>query len=102
MLCHRPDVVTIDYGLNDRSLGLDRARAAWQAMIEAALAAKARVILLTPTLDMTQAPTYAKDDKAVLGQHAEQIRSLAARYEVGLVDSSGPSTTTWPPATCPT
>ena len=31
VLCHRPDVVTIDYGLNDRGIGLDRATAGWPA-----------------------------------------------------------------------
>jgi acyl-CoA thioesterase I len=33
----KPEVVTIDYGLNDRGLGFGRAGAAWQTMIEAAL-----------------------------------------------------------------
>jgi acyl-CoA thioesterase I len=87
VLCHRPDVVTIDYALNDRGLGLDRARAAWKRMIEAALAAKVRVILLTPTPDKTQAAGYAGDDKDVLAEHAEHVRRLASEYEVGLVDS---------------
>ena len=36
VLCHRPDVVTIDYSLNDRGLGLERARAAWETMLAAA------------------------------------------------------------------
>jgi acyl-CoA thioesterase I len=86
VLCHRPDVVTLDYGLNDRGIGLERARASWTSMIEAALAAKVKVILLTPTLDATQEPTYAGNDKASLGEHAEQIRRLASAYEVGLAD----------------
>ena len=38
VLCHQPDVITLDYGLNDRGLGLDAARTAWRAMIEMALA----------------------------------------------------------------
>jgi acyl-CoA thioesterase I len=87
VLNHRPDVVTLDYGLNDRGMGLARARASWTSMIEAALAAKVKVILLTPTLDATQGPTYAGDDKATLGEHAEKIRGLASEYEVGLADS---------------
>ena len=38
VLTHRPDVVTIDYALNDRGIGLERAERAWRAMIEQALA----------------------------------------------------------------
>jgi acyl-CoA thioesterase I len=56
-------------------------------MLEAALDSGVKVILLTPTLDTTQAPTYAQEDKTVLAAHAAQIRHLAATYEVGLVDS---------------
>lgn len=37
VLSHRPDIVTIDYALNDRGLGLERARAAWAAMIRVAV-----------------------------------------------------------------
>jgi acyl-CoA thioesterase I len=87
VLCHRPDVVTLDYGLNDRRMGLDRARTAWKGMIESALKAGAKVILLTPTPDITQGLTYEGPDKAVLPEHAEQIRRLASEYEVGLADS---------------
>lgn len=36
VLCHRPDVVTVDYGLNDRVVGLERAEAAWRRMVDAA------------------------------------------------------------------
>lgn len=87
VLCHRPDVVTIDYGLNDRGIGLARARECWVSMIEAALAAGSRLILLTPTPDITQAPDYDGDDADLLPQHAQQIRDLAAEYNVALVDS---------------
>ena len=84
VLALRPDVVTIDYALNDRSLGLARAEAAWRTMIEAALAAQVKVILLTPTPDMQ---SKLDDPSDSLNQHAEQIRRLAAEYHVGLVDS---------------
>lgn len=81
----RADVVTIDYGLNDRAIGLERARKAWTAMIEQAKAAGARVILLTPTADRT---ANSEDPRDPLGRHAAQIRELAAEHRVGLVDSS--------------
>lgn len=87
VLCHRPDVITIDYGLNDRRLGLDQARQAWSSMIAAGLAAGARLLLLTPTPDVTMAASYAGEDKHKLGEHATQIRALAAQYGTGLADS---------------
>jgi lysophospholipase L1-like esterase len=86
-LCHRPDVLTIDYGLNDRVIGLEKAKACWQQMIERALRRRAKIILLTPTPDATQFPNYAGADKENLPRHADQIRRLAEHYEVGLADS---------------
>lgn len=84
VLSHRPDVLFIDYGLNDRRAGLEAAKEAWEQMIEEALAKGVKVILLTPTPDLRE------DLLALgtpLGKHAAQIRSLAAKYKVGLVDS---------------
>ena len=87
VLCHKPDVVTLDYGLNDRRIGLDNARSAWRMMIEPALARGCKVILLTPTCDVTQRRTYTGSDRHHLAEHAAQIRDLAAEYELGLADS---------------
>jgi lysophospholipase L1-like esterase len=84
VLIHRPDVLTIDYGLNDRGLGLEKARAAWTSMIEKALARNIKVILLTPTGDLT---ANLDDPADHLNQHAGQVRSLAREYQVGLADS---------------
>jgi lysophospholipase L1-like esterase len=86
-LCHKPDVITLDYGLNDRRIGLDSARNAWQMMIEQALAQECKVILLTPTCDVTQRATYTGSDSDLLAEHAAQIRALAAEYGLGLADS---------------
>lgn len=83
-LTHRPDVLTIDYGLNDRPIGLEKARIAWTGMIEKALARGIKVILLTPTGDLN---ANLDDPNDPLNQHAEQIRSLARHYHVGLADS---------------
>jgi acyl-CoA thioesterase I len=86
-LCHRPDVLTIDYALNDRDIGLERAETAWRSMIEAALRRGVKVILLTPTHDQFSLrsgdPATSKD----LGRHAEQVRRLATEYHLGLADS---------------
>lgn len=84
VLAKRPDVVTIDYALNDRGIGLSRARAAWVSMIEQAQAEGVKLILLTPTPDQSAALNDVADP---LNQHAKQIRELAAEYGVGLVDS---------------
>ncbi|KAA6301018.1 MAG: hypothetical protein EZS26_002833 [Candidatus Ordinivivax streblomastigis] len=85
VLTHRPDVVFIDYALNDRHIGLERARKAWESMIKAALALNIKLVLLTPTPD--QSTDLLLSDYSPLAQHAQQIRELAAKYHVGLVDS---------------
>jgi lysophospholipase L1-like esterase len=84
VLCHRPDVLFIDYALNDRGIGLARAREAWEDMIESALQEKIKVILFTPTPDLNE---DILDKNAPLAQHARQIRELAEKYHVGLTDS---------------
>lgn len=84
VLTHKPDVLFIDYALNDRGIGLERARKAWVKMIKAALKAKVKIILFTPTPDLTEDILNAG---APLEKHAQQIRELAAEYKIGLVDS---------------
>ena len=87
VLAMRPDVVTIDYGLNDRSIGLAQAERAWRTMIEEALDSGARVVLLTPTWDDSFATPDRQKEWDDLITHARQIRALAAEYGVGLADS---------------
>jgi lysophospholipase L1-like esterase len=84
VLALRPAVVTIDYSLNDRRLGLEKAKANWSAMIVAAKAAGIQVILLTPTPDQS---AKLDDPKDPLNLHAEQVRALAKEHGVPLVDS---------------
>jgi acyl-CoA thioesterase I len=84
VLSLRPDVVTIDYGLNDRGIGLEPAKKAWTTMIQKAKKAGVKVILLTPTGDLS---ANLGDPNDPLNQHAAQIRALAAEHHVGLVDS---------------
>lgn len=84
VLSLRPDVVTIDYGLNDRGLGLARARKAWTTMIQQAQAKGVKVLLVTPTPDLA---SKLDDPADPLNQHAAQIRELAREFHVGLVDS---------------
>jgi acyl-CoA thioesterase I len=84
VLALRPDLVTIDYALNDRAIGLARAREAWTLMIEQAQAAGIKVILLTPSPDLR---ANLADPQDPLNQHAAQVRALAAEFKTGLVDS---------------
>ena len=81
---HHPDVIFIDYSLNDRGLGLEKSRIAWEKMIKLALRKKIKVILLTPSPDMG---VNILDSTSVLNQHAEQVKSLSTKYNVGLIDS---------------
>ena len=85
VLRHQPDVVAIDYGLNDRSLSSLESQANWQKMIRLALDQKAKVILLTPSWDSS----YFLQDRNwhSLADQASQIRDLAAIHSVGLCDS---------------
>lgn len=85
VLNHDPDVIIIDYGLNDRSLGMEQAHQAWVEMIEEALARDIKVILCTPTWDCSY--YEQNEDWQALEKHAEQIRKLAEHYTVGLADS---------------
>jgi lysophospholipase L1-like esterase len=84
VLTHRPDVVFIDYSLNDRRVGLELAREAWISMIKKARSTGVKVILLTPTPDQS---AKLDDPEDPLNQHARQVRELAAEFHVGLVDS---------------
>ncbi|HBQ64402.1 MAG TPA: lipase [Clostridiales bacterium] len=96
VLCHRPDVLTLDYALNDRRIGLAASEAAWRSMIENALSRDVKVLLMTPTADsaLTAAVTGERDAESALAlepyplrDHAELIRRLAGEYGVGLADS---------------
>jgi len=84
VLCHRPDVLTIDYGLNDRRVAA-KAPSAWADMIRKAQDQGVPVILCTPTWDNTY---YVQDENwQALVRQAEVIRELANRYSTGLADS---------------
>lgn len=53
-------------------------------MIEEALMKNIKVILLTPSPDMTE---DILSDNSLLAKHSNQIRELALFYKIGLVDS---------------
>lgn len=80
----KPDVLFIDYALNDRKGGLKIACVAWEKMIKEAKLKGIKVVVMTPTPDTKE---DIRDDNTPLAQHAMQIRQLAEKYNVGLVDS---------------
>ena len=84
VLVHKPDVIFIDYALNDQSIGLEKAYSAWSKMIKMAKEKEIPVILLTPSPD--QRVDYNNPDNE-LRKHAEQIIQLAKENQVGLADS---------------
>lgn len=96
VLNHKPDVLFIDYALNDRGIGLVRAKAAWEKMIKTAQAYRFKssdgttrsvsIVLMTPTPDTNE---NILDDNAPLAKHAEQIKQLARQYGLRVVDSYG-------------
>jgi len=84
VLSHSPDVLFIDYALNDRGIGLERAKKAWKKMIEDAIAYGTKVVLMTPTPDLREDILSPRSE---LAKHSGQIRQLAEKYKVALVDS---------------
>lgn len=86
VLTRKPDVVTIDYGLNDRGFKASDVKQAWQSMIDQAKAQGVKVLLMTPTPDQSANMTNPDDP---LNQQVAQIKQLAKENEIGLVDSYG-------------
>lgn len=84
VLPHHPDVLFIDYALNDRMMGTERSRIAWEKMIKAAQERHIPVILLTPTPHQ-QFPM--NDSSSAYAPFAAGIRELAKKYNTGLADS---------------
>lgn len=86
VLTHRPDVLFIDYALNDRAIGLEQSRRNIEKMVQAALRKKIPVILLTPSADERVDLLQAGNE---LEQYATMLEKLAAQYKTGLADSYG-------------
>ena len=84
VLIHKPDVLFIDYALNDSGIGLEKSYEAWSRMINKALKGKIKIILLTPSPDQRVNILESNNE---LGQHAEQIKQLSKENGIGLIDS---------------
>jgi acyl-CoA thioesterase I len=84
VLNHKPDVLFIDYALNDRKIGLERSKIAMEYMIQKAMKRNIKVVLLTPTPDLNE---NILSDQSELGKFSKQLIALANSYNIGLVDS---------------
>lgn len=84
VLSLQPDILFIDYALNDRRIGFEASKKAWEKMIVKAMRKNIKVILLTPSPDLKVDLTETGNE---LDLHRQQIIALAKKYEVGLVDS---------------
>ncbi len=83
VLTHQPDILFIDYALNDRHIGVVRARKATEKMVKKALRKGIKVILVTPSPDIA-ADWW--DPESELAAHNAMLHQLAARYHVGIAD----------------
>ena len=79
----KPDLIFIDYALNDRRQPVEKVEAAWLEMIAAAKKANVPVVLLTPTGDSS---AKLDDPQDPLNQRAELIRKIAKEQGVLIAD----------------
>jgi acyl-CoA thioesterase I len=86
VLNHKPDVLFIDYALNDRKIGLEQSRRNMEKMIKEALKKGIEIILLTPSADQTVDLLKSGNE---LELFATQLKELANTYNIGLADSYG-------------
>jgi acyl-CoA thioesterase-1 len=84
VLIHKPDVLFIDYALNDRDIGIEKSMDAMTKMVEKALATNVQVVLFTPT---PHEDYSLLDDSNPYQPFAREIRLLATKHGLGLVDS---------------
>lgn len=79
----KPDLIFIDYALNDRRLGLEKAKIAWKSMIKAAVANQTKVVLLTPSPDLGE---DILDEQTALAKHTQMIHELGQEFHIPVVD----------------
>jgi acyl-CoA thioesterase-1 len=84
VLPHQPDVLFIDYALNDRKIGLEQSRRNIEKLVKIALRKKIHVILMTPSADERINLLQPGNE---LELYATQLKELAGEYKIGLADS---------------
>ncbi|MCC8426011.1 GDSL-type esterase/lipase family protein [Mucilaginibacter sp. UR6-11] len=86
VLIHKPDVLFIDYALNELNTDSAKVHKAWNAMINSALKHHIKVILLTPSPDLR---VNLADPNNPLKHHTDQVMELARYHHIGVVNSFG-------------
>jgi acyl-CoA thioesterase I len=84
VLNHKPDVLFIDYALNDTGIGAEASRKSWELMIKAAVKKNIKVVLLTATPDQRVDLLIEGTDLQII---CNQVVELSKEYQVGLVDN---------------
>ncbi len=84
VLCHKPDLVTIDYALNDRYADLDEVKSSWDKMVSQLCQKGIPVILLTPTLDVPAA--YVPSEMEKIKQLDKMIHLVGASHQVAVAE----------------
>lgn len=84
VLNHKPDVLFIDYALNDTGIGAEVSSKSWEYMIKEALKKNIKVVLLTATPDQ-RVDLLSKE--TVLQKICNQVVELSKEYKIGLIDN---------------
>lgn len=84
VLCHKPNLVTIDYALNDRFVDIGAAQTAWEQMVAQLCEKGIPAILLTPTIDIPAA--YDPSALQILQQYDEMIHKVGDKYHVAVAE----------------
>lgn len=84
VLNHQPDVLFIDYALNDTGIGFEASKKAMEFMIKKALQKNIKVVLLTPTPDQR---VELMDKNSILQQLSNQVVELSNIHKIGLIDN---------------
>ena len=85
VLSHRPDLVFIDYAINDTNLTVEETERAWRTMIATARRHHVPLVLVTPTGTV---PHDLGDPNDPLSIRAELIRRLGEEYDLPVADVS--------------
>ncbi|KAA0992855.1 SGNH/GDSL hydrolase family protein [Dyadobacter aurulentus] len=83
VLVHQPDVLFIDYALNDRFSPLEKTKETLEKMVRTAQEKNIKVILVTPSPDQR---IDISDPKNPLEPYAVQIKELAVQHKTGFAD----------------
>ena len=85
VMAHRPDLVMIDYGMNDLGIPPEEMKVSWTSMIETFRKAGVLVVLITPTWDERE-PDRLREGQPGLKEVAATIHKLGEFWNVPVAD----------------